>query len=531
MTTPGTRTPGLPSPRTAEVSAGPAHPASARKRPGPAARALGLLVPLLPAAAMLGLGLWQLDARGPWRDEAATYEVAIRSWGQIWELLHHVDAVHGLYYLLMHGVFLVFGPGLTALRMPSVIAMAVAAGGVALIGRRLVGPAVGVTAGLLLAVTPFVSKYAQEGRSYALVTAGVVITCLLLLRAWERPTWPRWAAYGAMVLLVGLLHEFALLIVVAHGATVLLTRGSGRRVRLGWLAAAAGAGLCAVPLALFTSTQSAQVDWLPPVTWQTPWSLLQSFAGPEQAALITLLVLAGLGALVPRRRPGAPTPLLLLALPWLLLPPALLMTASLNTPLYYDRYVLYSVPGLVLLAAAGLDSAVRGVGRLVAGVPRARGTAVLTAVATVLGVALAGGVLSLEMSSQRFERTSMARADDLRAAAETFKLSARPGDAVVFSPANRRAMEKLYPEAFHGTVDVLLERSAVASASLTGEEVEPTRIEGLLPAYARVWVVAARGRYATFSNATELLKVLHTHYRLAEQTGVRGFAIQLWIHR
>lgn len=53
-------------------------------------------------------------------------------------MLGQVDVVHGLYYLLMHGLFEVFGPGTTTLRLPSVPAMAVAAC-VMVIGRRLAG--------------------------------------------------------------------------------------------------------------------------------------------------------------------------------------------------------------------------------------------------------------------------------------------------------------------------------------------------------------------------------------------------------
>ncbi|MFD1272869.1 hypothetical protein ACFQ51_16900 [Streptomyces kaempferi] len=72
---------------------------------------------LLPVLVMLAFGLWGLDRGGMWRDEAATFQVARRSVPQIWHLLHHVDAVHGLYYLFMHAV-LASDPGEVALRLP-----------------------------------------------------------------------------------------------------------------------------------------------------------------------------------------------------------------------------------------------------------------------------------------------------------------------------------------------------------------------------------------------------------------------------
>ncbi|HYB82902.1 MAG TPA: hypothetical protein VED43_14925, partial [Mycobacterium sp.] len=41
-----------------------------------------------------------------WFDEAATISAsASRTLPELWRLLSHIDAVHGLYYLLMHGWF------------------------------------------------------------------------------------------------------------------------------------------------------------------------------------------------------------------------------------------------------------------------------------------------------------------------------------------------------------------------------------------------------------------------------------------
>lgn len=108
----------------------------------------------MPVLVMLALGLWRLDRGGMWRDEAATFQVSRRSVPQIWHLLHHVDAVHGLYYLFMH-VVLAVDPSEVALRLPSVIGAAATAGLVAALGVRLCRPRVGLWAGLLYAVTPW----------------------------------------------------------------------------------------------------------------------------------------------------------------------------------------------------------------------------------------------------------------------------------------------------------------------------------------------------------------------------------------
>ncbi|MEV5397164.1 hypothetical protein AB0N26_13300 [Streptomyces cellulosae] len=133
------------------------------------ARTVVVLAPFLMA---LALGLWGIRRENTlWGDEAVTYALAQRDLSQIWRTAQHVDLVHALHYALVHVVFDLFGAGLLTLRLPSVLAMAAAASAVGLLGLRLAGPRVGLLAGLVFPLLPHVQKYAQEGRSYALVCA------------------------------------------------------------------------------------------------------------------------------------------------------------------------------------------------------------------------------------------------------------------------------------------------------------------------------------------------------------------------
>src|SRR5439155_23626466 len=75
-----------------------------------------------------------------WRDEAATLAAVKRPFGDMIRMLGNVDAVHGAYYLIAWVDVRIFGTGDLVLRMPSAIAMAVAAGFVAALGRRIVSP-------------------------------------------------------------------------------------------------------------------------------------------------------------------------------------------------------------------------------------------------------------------------------------------------------------------------------------------------------------------------------------------------------
>ncbi|MER6471119.1 glycosyltransferase family 39 protein, partial [Streptomyces collinus] len=305
---------------------------------------------------MLALGVWGLDRSGMWRDEAVTFQVARRTVPQIWRLLHGVDAVHGLYYLLMHAVLTV-RPGEVVLRLPSVCAAALTAGLVAALGARLVRPRAGLWAGLLYAVSPMAGHYAQEGRSYALVAAGATGATLLFVRAVRTGSW--WA-YAVVLGLTCWLHEFAVLLLLAHAPALALAR-VGARVWRGWGRAAGAVCAVLVPMVLVSRAQSAQVAWLREPTWDTAAGLLRSCLGPTDAVYAVCLVLAAVGLTGVVGRRGEPT-CAGVALPLLVVPPAALMLASQVAPLYVDRYVLYALSGAPLLVAAGAERVATALG-------------------------------------------------------------------------------------------------------------------------------------------------------------------------
>ncbi|MFF0445880.1 hypothetical protein ACFYT4_05590 [Streptomyces sp. NPDC004609] len=468
---------------------------------------------LPPVALMLVVGLWGITREGTlWGDEAVTYEMARRTVPEIWRTLGSVDAVHGLYYLLMHGLFAVFGPGLVPLRLPSVLGMCLTAGGVALIGRRLAGPRAGLLAGLVVPLLPVVQRFAQEGRSYALV-CGLVTwgTWLLLKRSW--------AAYAVVMLTACLLHEFAVLAVVAHGVTVRrgvpharpepgpggaddpLTSGPGGDVRdardardprasgpavpagpavpsgarrvsgvpgprarlalsrrgtrglpRGWLVAAGCVTAGLAPLALFSTTQSSQVEWI---------------GRPGVPEVVPFLLIALLGRACARTEGGSAVRAV--ALPLLVVPTALLMAVSFVHPLFVDRYVLPYVIGLALLLGAVLDRYWSGL------------LAVATAAAALITLAVHGPHL----------RSPDSRKNDVGAVAAAVDEIARPGDGLLFTPARRRVWTLAHPEPFRRLGDVSLGRSPRSSGTLFGVEAPPPLIRArmLAPGVTRLIVL------------------------------------------
>ncbi|WP_030774429.1 MULTISPECIES: glycosyltransferase family 39 protein [unclassified Streptomyces] len=475
-----------------------------------------VLVWLIPLSWTLGLGLWGLSRQDSvWRDEAATWQVAGRSAGEIGAMLANVDAVHGLYYLLMHCLFEVFGASTTTLRLPSVLAVSAAAVCVALIGRRLAGFWAGLGGGLTLGLLPAVQFYLQEGRPYALVAAGGGLSTLLLVSLVERGpgrrTWPRWAAYGIAVLVCALLNWLSLLVLPAHAATLGWVR-AGRRIWLRWAAYGSGAVAGALPLILFSLRQSEQVSWIPPLTW----SML---IGPG-----ILLAIGGLAAWLGRsgRADGRALSVAAVGLPLLAVPQLGLIGLSLVRPLFQERYVLFGMMGPALLIGAALGAAVRACALRL---PRAAGLVV----PGVVGVSVLA-LLPVELD----KRAPASRIDDVLAVAGEVAGLKRDGDAVLFVPAARRDTALVSPGAFAGLADVALAASPAASATLKGEEEDPERIRAALLEQRRVLLVTDSEKVAKAPSADRdkaKAAVLREHFAVVADRQVRGRRVTVYERR
>lgn len=486
----------------------------------------------VPAVLALVLGLWRIDRAGPWMDEGYTYAAIHRPYRELWGMLGGVDAVHGCYYLAMRTLGLFLGTlgdvetTVLTLRGVSVLALAVAAAATAAVGARLAGPGaggrrVGLAAGVLYASTPLAGGFAQEGRSYATVSAVAALTVLLLCRAVARPERTgRWAALAVAVAGVTVLHMFAAALVPAMAATLLCAR-VGARVWRPWAAAVATALLLAAPVVDTALGQSGQVAWIRRPTFGTVAHLASAFAGAGWPWAWGVLALAVLGA-VPawpgvrrgrgrgpqsRTRPQSSGPqgawaagragrgrtggggtelgLAVVAVPWLLVPPVLVLGASWFHPMYQPRYVLYSLPALALLCAAGLDRLARSVEH--------RGSRDLPFRPGRLAGVLVGvtviALVGLRLPQEAHVRTADFQDIDLRGVAATVAAQERPGDAVLFVSDRMRLAALDYPAVFRRLHDVQLAVSPGRSDTLTGTSLPVDALTERLAPYRRLLVV------------------------------------------
>ncbi len=216
-----------------------------------------------------------------------------------------MDIVLAPYYVFMRGWILVFGDSVVALRVPSLIAMACAAGLTGVLGARLFERWIGVTAGCLFAVVPSVSRYAEEARPYAFAMCFAVVSVLAVVHR-------RWALVSLFVALTGLAHLIALAVLVAHplfldppsrpldphpavGAEV--ARRRWPRDVNHWAIAVAVGLVPVIPFAILGARQTGQVDWID-ASWKSlatlPMSLTRSAVVAGILAGLALLALLGI---------------------------------------------------------------------------------------------------------------------------------------------------------------------------------------------------------------------------------------------
>jgi mannosyltransferase len=550
-----------------------AGPSAAAARGGGWTAVAAKYVPaLIAAAAMAVLGVWGLvrdSAMG--NDEVATRWAALLSLRELAHLVNTVDAVHGLYYLLMHG-WMAVGTSPAVMRIPSVIAMTAAVAMTAILARQLTGSGwASLFAGLIMALTPTISYYAQTARSYALVVACVLASTLVLLHALraEAPgatgtrAVRRWVAYGALITLGGYLNEMSLLVLAAHGVTVLLARYGRRAVRHWAVAAAVGAALV-LPLVAVSIREDAAVAWISPPNLTAFRILFQDYFGAGYLIDVILLACAIVAVLPPagwwqRRRASAVTKTAGAAagaasgagadaeLPWwrrsgvslpsvaaplLVLPAALLMGESvILSPLYVDRYVLYGEAGAALLAGAGMYR----IGQWLAdaaGQRKPGGVAGQRSLLWLPGVVVVALTLLLQLGAQQRVRTPDSRAYNFGGTSRLVGARARPGDGVLFFGTFFRKARLGYPQDFTKTSDFAMLESPEQAGNFQGTDKPFRVVEPLMLARQRIWVI---GRQPSPHLATPMFRaesiVLENNFSLILKRLFRGMVVTLWVRR
>jgi len=235
----------------------------------------------------LGLRVFHLGSLSLWIDESFTRYYSESTLSYLWTTGFALETNPPLYYSIMHGWMLLFGPSEFALRSFSALASVLVIPLVYAIGRELQNRTVGIVAAFLLAVEPVNILYGQEARTYAIQEVAVAVTLLGLVRFLFRAgSRSGLKAYGLGAIVAIYFHDTALIFVVACNLAVITAGWLDRslispRDLVRWLGANTLVALAALPsfLNVWHQVSSDNLDWIPPLTFHRCLDVMASVLG------------------------------------------------------------------------------------------------------------------------------------------------------------------------------------------------------------------------------------------------------------
>ncbi len=243
------------------------------------------------------LRLGALNSRPLWYDEAAGTLFAEKG---VRAMLGGEDVHSIAFFAMLNGWMRMFGESPFALRLMSVFMGVLTVAVVYAIGRRLFGPAAGLTGMALVALSPFQVAYSQEARMYAPLGLACALAVLFFVRgaaAQPRPGWGNWLGLAVCAAAAMYMQTLAAFFLLALGLSAL-----PRPKVFAWVAASGALAFALwLPWAIMLPSRLARVQ-------QGYW-----VSRPDALTLLqTALVFHGGEELVARA--ASPGGLLLLAL-------------------------------------------------------------------------------------------------------------------------------------------------------------------------------------------------------------------------
>ncbi|MGE2817568.1 glycosyltransferase family 39 protein [Mycobacterium heidelbergense] len=465
-------------------------------KPAPGRRPGRLLDPCLVGALAAVISAAWACRPSLWFDEGATISAAAsRTLPELWKLLGHIDAVHGLYYLLMHGWFAIFPPTEFWSRVPSALAIGAAAAGVTVFSKQFVpGRATALCAGAVFAILPRTTWAGIEARPYALAAAAAVWLTVLFVAAVRRNRPRLWLCYALAMMLSILLSLNLILLVLLYAAMLpLLVPAKSRRSPAVWWAVSSAVAVGVMtPFLVFAHGQVYQVNWIFPVSWHYAFDIVlrQYFDHSVPFAILTAVLV---GAALVARLTGARRPasdlrvLLVICATWIVLPTALVVVYSaVIEPIYFPRYLILTSPAVAMVIAVCIVTLARKPWPIAAVV-----------------LAFAAAALPNYLFIQRWPYAK--EGWDYSQVADLIGSHAAPGDCLLvdntvpWRPGPIRAVLATRPEAFRSVIDV-------------GRGVYGPKVGWLWDGHVAVWLTTAKiNKCSTIWTITNRDKSLPDH--------------------
>jgi mannosyltransferase len=506
-----------------------------------------------------GLRLYAIGQKGLWLDEAFSVWLGWHRLPEMWGWIARIDQHPPLFYTLLR-LWMRLGDDPSTVRMLSAAASTVTIPVIFLLARPLAGQRTGMLAALVLAVSPFHVRFAQEARMYAVLalTASAAMACLAYLLSeapgaglsaakplpgtshprecfkGQRATLRRgllWAGYVMFTAAAMLTHSTALLLPLATNLFVFGLLGWRAKARRAppsqrenalhpphlrnWLMAQAGVlllwGGIWLPAFIGQAGGVYREFWMPAPTWRTLVDTLGNFLSahlPRQqmpwldVVWVVFAALLALGVTALRRRPAV----LALLLTLFLTPLIGELMVSLLRPVFYERTLIWATIPLYVLMAAGI-AALR------------RPTVAMAAIA----ILMAANGFSLQEYYNNFQK------EGWREAAAYVGPQAREGDLILFNASwvqipfdyYFRAADKPLEE--HGLPADLFERG-ILEPKMSPADLPRLRV--LIQGHPRVWLVYSHDWY---TDSQGLIPVtLAQAMTLVESRPYEGLEVQLY---
>jgi len=442
-----------------------------------------LIVGVLAAAMSLG------GAGRPsfWYDEAATISASYsRSLQQLWQMLSNVDAVHGLYYLLMHGWFQIFPPTEFWSRAPSGLAVGAAAAGVVVLGRQFSSRTVALSSGVVCGILPRATWAGIEARPYALSMMAAVWLTVLFVHATRRDNAWLWLSYGVVLATSVLLDVYLTLLLLAYVAFLCLCRHSPT-VLVRFAVASLLAGCAVAPFGVEAFGQVHQIVWIAPIGRRTieDVTVQQYFERSPPFMIVSTLVVATAVVLwlcTSAHLARGDRRLMTLAIGWIVIPTTVILiwSAVLN-PIYTPRYLCFTAPAVALVLGVCIG---------------ALAVAPWMAAAILSVFTLAAGPNYFLVQRGPYAKYGM----DYSQVADLITEKAAPGDCllvndtVTFMPAPMRPLMAARPDAYRKLVDLSLWQRATDRNDVFDTNLIPEATVGPLSDCRAVWIITEADR-------------------------------------
>ena len=320
--------------------------------------------PAVPVGLLLlfaALIVFTITRFGTWIDESATLAfIGRHDYGDIMRLID-LDVHPPLWYLLLKPWLQLFGSTILAARAQSAVFMLVAAGVWYHFVKTRFSRPVGLLALALMVTNPTILHYAIEGRMYAFGVLLVGISCVLLTSTWRR----HWTAYGLVCVAMLYTHYFLGLVIAGQFVYLFLRRRDPEQLSLKWIAILGALILVAfvpwLPHMTHSTSKVQEGFWIPPIMPSTVTSYVlggflhrldRELDGVRVFPALAFLFVWAVGLVRATRVRTAPA-----TLTWgiAVVPFVFLFVLSIKpfVPMFHPRYVVFGLPALLVLLAAG----------------------------------------------------------------------------------------------------------------------------------------------------------------------------------